>query len=110
MTGGWISQADRVRWQRQAAAELAAILAAHPDLPVLIWTVAASGAALSGRVVVPARRRELFGQWQQALELGQVAETRSAHGSAAWLHARGIRSGVAVSLTATVFGSDEESR
>ena len=28
VTGGWITQADRARWQQQAAAELAAILAA----------------------------------------------------------------------------------
>ena len=43
MTGGWITQADRARWQQRAAAELAAILAAHPDLPVIAWTVTASG-------------------------------------------------------------------
>ena len=33
MTGGWITQADRSRWQQRAAAELAAILAAHPGSP-----------------------------------------------------------------------------
>ena len=48
MTGGWITQGDRSRWQQRAAAELAAILAAHPDLPVIAWTVTASGGALSG--------------------------------------------------------------
>jgi hypothetical protein len=30
VTGGWITQADRSRWQQRAAGELAAILAAHP--------------------------------------------------------------------------------
>ena len=49
VTGGWITQADRSRWQQKAAAELAAILAAHPGLPVIAWTVTASGGALSGR-------------------------------------------------------------
>ena len=63
MTGGWITQADRSRWQRRAAAELAAILDAHPDLPVIAWTVTASGGALSGQVLAPAAgRRGLFGR------------------------------------------------
>ena len=58
VTGGWITQADRSRWQQKAAAELAVILAAHPGLPVIAWTVTASGGALCGQVrlagVVPA--------------------------------------------------------
>ena len=54
MTGGWITQGDRSRWQQRAAAELAAILAAHPDIPVIAWTVTASGGALSGQVLAPA--------------------------------------------------------
>ena len=45
VTGGWITQADRARWQQRAAAELAAILAAHPGIPVIAWTVTASGGA-----------------------------------------------------------------
>ena len=104
MTGGWITQADRSRWQQRAAAELAAILAAHPDLPVLAWTVTASGGTLSGQVLAPAAsRRGLFGQWQQALGLDEVTETPSAGGTALCLHARGVRGGVTVSVTATVF-------
>jgi hypothetical protein len=83
VTGGWITQADWVRWQRRAAAELAVILAGHPDIPVLAWTVTASGGALSGQVLVPAAgRRGLFGQWWQALGLGEVTETPSANGTA----------------------------
>ena len=49
VSGGWITQAGRSRWQQRAAAELAAILAAHPGIAVLAWTVTASGGALSGR-------------------------------------------------------------
>ena len=83
VTGGWITQADRSRWQQRAAAELAAILAGHPDLPVIAWTVTASGGALSGQVLAPAAgRRGLFGQWRQALGLDEVTETPSASGTA----------------------------
>ena len=110
MTGGWISQGDRSRWQQRAAAQLAVILAAHPGIPVIAWTVTASGGALSGQVLAPAAgRRGLFGEWQQALGLDDVTETPSANGTAVYLHARGVRGGVAVSVTATVF-DDEDSR
>ena len=110
MTGGWISQGDRSRWQQRAAAELAVILAAHPGIPVIAWTVTASGGALSGQVLAPAAgRRGLFGEWRQALGLDDVTETPSGNGTAVYLHARGVRGGVAVSVTATVF-DDEDSR
>ncbi len=62
MTGGRITQADRSRWQQRAAAELSAILAAHPELPVIAWTVTASGGALSGQVLAASGRRGLFAQ------------------------------------------------
>jgi aryl-alcohol dehydrogenase-like predicted oxidoreductase len=111
VTGGWITQADRSGWQQRAAAELAAILAAHPGIPVIAWTVTASGGALSGRVLVPASaRRGLFGQWRQALGLGEVTESPAAGGTAVYLHARGIRSGVTVSVAATVFDDGEDGR
>jgi len=111
VTGGWISQGDRSRWQRRAAAELAAILAAHPGIPVIAWTVTASGGALSGQVLAPAAvRRGLFGQWRQALGLDEVTETPAAGGAAVYLHARGVFSEVSVSVTATVFDSGEEDR
>ena len=111
MTGSWITQADRARWQQRAASELAAILAAHPDLPVLAWTVPASGGALSGQVLAPAEgRRGLFGQWQRALGLDDATEIPSATGTPVYLHARGVRSGVAVSVAATVFDGEEDSR
>jgi hypothetical protein len=101
VTGGWITQADRSRWQQRAAAELAAILAAHPDIPLLAWTVTASGGSLSGQVLAPAAsRRGLFGQWQRALGLDEATETPSRTGMPVYLHARGVRSGVAVSVSA----------
>jgi hypothetical protein len=110
VTGGWITQADRSRWQQHAAAELAAMLAAHPDVPVIAWTVTASGGALSGQVLAPAAvRRGLFAEWRLALGLDEVTETPSAGGTAVYLHARGVRGGVAVSVTATVFDRKENS-
>jgi len=111
VTGGWISQADRSRWQQRAVAELAVILAAHPDLPVLAWTVTSSGGALSGQVLAPAAgRRGLFGQWQHALGLDEVTEIPSATRTPVYLHARGNRGGVTVSVAATVFDDEEDSR
>ncbi len=110
MTGGWISQGDRSRWQQQAAGELAVILTAHPDVPVIAWTVTASGGALSGQVLAPAAvRRGVFAEWRLALGLDEVTETPSAGGTAVYLHARGVRGGVAVSVTATVFDRRENS-
>jgi len=111
VTGGWITQADRARWQQEAAAGLAAILEANPELPVIAWTVTASGGALSGQVPAPAAgRRELFAQWRQALGLGEVTETPSAVGIPVYLHARGVLGGVTVSVTATVFDGGEDRR
>ena len=110
MSGGWITQADRSRWQQRAAAELAAILDAHPGIPVIAWTVTAVGGALSGQVLAAAGRRGLFGQWRQALGLGELTETPFAGGTAVYLHARGVRGGVTISITATVFDDGEDSQ
>jgi hypothetical protein len=108
VTGGWITQADRSRWQQRAASELAAILAADPDLPVLAWTVTASGGALSGQVLAPAEgRRGLFVRWRQALRLEDAAETPPAAGMPVYLHARGVRGGVTVSVAAAVFDGED---
>ncbi|MGH3226333.1 MAG: hypothetical protein ACRDPY_47940 [Streptosporangiaceae bacterium] len=110
MTGGWITQGDRSRWQQRAAAELAAILAAHPDIPVLAWTVTASGGALSGQVLSPAGgRARLFAEWRQALGLDEVTEIPAAGGTPVYLHARGVRGGVTVSVAATIFDDGKES-
>jgi hypothetical protein len=110
VSGGWITQADRSRWQQRAAAELAAILDAHPGIPVIAWTVTAAGGALSGQVLAAAGRRGLFGQWRQALGLGELTETPSAGGTAVYLHARGVRGGLTISITATVFDDGEDSQ
>lgn len=103
----WVTRADRIRWQQRAAGELAAILAAHPDVPVIAWTVTASGGSLSGQVLgTAAIRRGLFGAWRQALGLEEVTETSSANGAAVYLHARAMRNGVPVSVTATVIAGE----
>ena len=108
MSGGWITQADRSGWQQRAADELAAILAAHPGIPVIAWTITASGGALSGQVLAPTSgRRELFAEWRRALGLDDVTETPSASGTVVYLHARGVRGGVTVNVTATVFPQEE---
>ena len=57
-----------------------------------------------------AGRRGLFGQWRQALGLDEVTETPSAGGTPVYLHARGVRGGVTVSITATVYDDEEDSR
>lgn len=111
MTGGWITQAGRSRWQRRAAADLAAILAAHQGLPVSAWTITAYGGALSGQALAPgAGRRGLPAEWRQALGLDKATETPSANGTAVHLHARGVRGSVPVSIAATVFDNGEDSR
>ena len=111
MTGGWVTRAGRSRWQQRAAAELSAILAAHRDIPVIAWTVTASGGALSGQVLAPdPARRKLFGQWQRALGLDEAAEIPSAAGTPVCLHARGVRGGITVSVAAAVFGGEEDAR
>ena len=52
----------------------------------------------------------LFAEWRQVLGLDEVTETSSAGGTPVYLHARGVRGGVAVSVTATVFEDEEDSR
>ena len=112
MTGGWITQADRSGWQQRAAAELAAILAAHPGIPVIAWTVTASGGALSGQVLAPAsvRRGTVRAMAGRRWAWTSVTETPAAGGTAVYLHARGVLGGVLVSVTATVFDDGEDGR
>ena len=50
------------------------------------------------------------GKWREVLGLEEVTETPSANGTAVYLHARGMRGGVAVSVTATVYDGEEDSR
>jgi hypothetical protein len=76
---------------------------------VIAWTVTAAGGALSGQVLAPAEvRHGLFAEWRRALGLDEVTETPSAGGTAVYLHARGVRGGVTVSIAATVFDDGKE--
>ena len=105
MTGApEITQADRARWQRQAAAELARILDAHPELPAIAWTVGPAGSVLVGEVngLAPAGQvRAEFAAWRDVLALGDYRER--AGGGTVRLHACGRRGGVRVRISATVF-------
>jgi hypothetical protein len=112
VTGGWITQADRSRWQRQAAAELAAILEDCAGLPCIAWTVGPAGLLLAGRVngLAPAAQvRATFSAWQAALALGEHRELHLGGGTTR-LHAAARRDQVKVRLTATVFDGEEDSR
>jgi hypothetical protein len=104
-----ITQADRAGWQRQAAAELAAILDDCAGLPCIAWTVGPAGCVLAGRVngLAPAAQvRETFSAWRAALALEQDREQAGGTGTV-FLHAAARRCGVTVRLAATVFGRDE---
>lgn len=108
VTGGWITQADRSRWQQRAAAELAAILAAHPGLPPIAWTVTMAGGSLAGQVLSPAGQRPgVFSAWRLALGLKDGAGLPPQAG-AVYLHARAVRNGVPVSVSATVFPDGQD--
>jgi hypothetical protein len=107
-----IIQADRSRWQRQAAGELARILDAHPGLPAIAWTVGPAGCVLAGRVngLAPAGQvRDVFDAWRAALALGEHREDQLGGGTT-WLHAAARRHQVRVRLTATVFAGEEDGR
>ena len=112
VTGGWITQDDRTRWQRLAAAELASILEDCAGLPCIAWTVHPAGPVLAGRVngLAPAAQvRETFSAWQAVLALGGHRERRLGGGTT-WLHAAASRHQVRVRLTATVFDGGEDGR
>ncbi len=105
-----ITQADRARWQWQAAVELARILGAHPDLPAIAWTVGPAGCVLAGRVnglAPPGRVREVFGAWRVALALDADRE-QPCGGGTVFLHAAARRRGVKVRIIATVFEAGED--
>ncbi|HEY5985141.1 MAG TPA: hypothetical protein VIV12_01980 [Streptosporangiaceae bacterium] len=110
MSGSWISQGERARWQRRTAAELAAILDARQDLPVITWTVGPARSVLIGQVsgLAPAVRvREAFGAWRRALALEDYRE-QPMSGQTMWLCAAARRELVKVRLTATVFDGEGE--
>ena len=73
-----ITDAERSGWQRRAARELAAILDAHRDLPVIAWIVGPAGSVLTGQIngLAPAVQvRGTFDAWRAALRLGERRET-----------------------------------
>ena len=105
MTGGWVTGADRARWQLQAARELAAILGDCDRLPLITWTVASGGAVLAGRVngPVPAgQARVTFAAWREALALEDCREWPGGRGTVR-LYASGRRGEVLVRISAAFF-------
>lgn len=109
VTGGWITQADRAGWQRQAALALAAILADCGDLPLLSWTVIPAGPLLEARLAGPApagQVRAVLAAWREALGLDDYREWPGGGGTTR-LHAAGRRGEVRVRIFASVF---EEAR
>lgn len=76
MTGGWITRADRERWQRDAVRD------AHPGLPLIAWAVGPSGGSLSGRIA-GAGTRAAFTAWRQALGPEDVLKVPAAGADAA---------------------------
>jgi hypothetical protein len=107
-----ITQADRARWQRRAAGELARILDAHPQLPAIAWTVGPAGCVLAGKVsgLAPSGQvRGLFDAWRAALALAEDREQSSGAGTV-FLRAAARRHGVKVRITATVFSEQGEGR
>lgn len=109
MTLSRITHGERAGWQRRAAAELARILGAHADLPVIAWTVGAAGATLAGHVngLAPATGvRQVFNLWRVALTVTEPSETVCDDGTV-FLRTAIDRNRVRLTLTATVFNDCE---
>jgi hypothetical protein len=105
-----VTQGERSRWQRRAAAELTRTLDVHPGLPVIAWTVGPAGSVLAGRVngLAPAEQvRATFEMWRSALALEDYRE-HATDGGTAFLHAAARRDAVTVRLTASVFDHDDK--
>jgi hypothetical protein len=104
-----ITQAERAGWQRRSAAELAAILHTHRNLPLITWTVGSAGATLTGQIngLAPAAQvRTSFEAWRAALSIREHTETPSGPGIA-YLRAVTRRNRVRVGLTATAFDDED---
>ena len=105
MSGGWITQADRARWQYHAALALAAILGDCGGLPLITWTVAPVGLVLSARVPGPApagQVRAALAAWREALGLEDDREWPGGGGTAR-LYAAGTCGEVRIRISACVF-------
>jgi len=102
-----ISQVERSIWQRRAAAELAAILRTHADLPILAWTVGSAGSVLLGRVAAAATpgAHAVFDAWKTALMLRESSSTPMS--GTVHLRAEARRNQVSVLVTATVFTTQD---
>lgn len=99
-----ITDGQRTRWQRQAAATLGEILESNRDLPTIAWTVSAVGATLLGRVYDVGRGidiRAVFEGWRTAIAAHESVKTCMGAGVT---HLRVVaRTGrVTLILTATV--------
>jgi hypothetical protein len=104
-----ITQADRARWQRQAAAELCRILDDCAGLPPIAWTVGPAGCLLAGRIsglAPPGQVRAAFTAWRAALALEDHRE-QPGGGETVHLHAAARRGGVKIRVTATIFEAGE---
>ena len=102
VTGG-----GRLRWQRQAAHALTALLQNAPALPPLIWTIGPTG-ALAGHLagLIPAERlRERVQAWVAALELPERPPVSSPGGAVWHLAAGAMRGQVRLRVTASVLAA-----
>ena len=81
MTGSWVSQGERARWQRQAVGKLAAILDARPGPAGHRLDRRADRARVTGQVsglAAAARVRKVFGARRLALAQHVPAQVRAA--------------------------------
>ena len=109
MTASWNTQVEQWLWQRRAIEELAAMLAAHRDLPAIAWTVAPAGCTLAGQVngLAPAGQvRATFAGWRAALGLHDGVGEYVGGAGTVYLQAMADRHQVRVRLAATVFDDE----
>jgi hypothetical protein len=102
VSGRWDPQVEQWLWQRRAAAELVAILKAHPDLPSIAWTVGPTGCGLTGQVTAAGASAvgAMFHGWRAGLGLGEYTQTTGQ--GICYLQAAQRRDRIRVMLTATV--------
>lgn len=109
MTPFEITHGQRAGWQRRAAGELAAILDAHRDLPIITWTLASAGSSVVGQVSGPApadQLRGVFDAWRVALMLSTHREVTVGDGTV-FLRATTDRNRVRVTLSATLMPDED---
>jgi hypothetical protein len=109
VTGSPNTRVEQWLWQRRAVGELAAILAAHRDLPAIAWTVTSAGCTLAGQVnaAAPAGQvRAVFASWRAALGLHDGVGEHVGGAGTVYLSALADRNRVRVRLTATVFDDE----